>query len=162
MSGDITESSLWGGGMGQSDFAISAFEHVLREVEFSRIIELGTGNGNFSVYLSLWCLYRQVDFHTYDLCNWKKSSHSFSENGFEDNRVAFMEPYLDPCFDIGDILEEPLKTQIAKLIAKEGRTVLFCDNGKKKLEFNNYAPYLKPGDIIIVHDWKKEINPPDI
>lgn len=40
-----------------------------------------------------------------------------------------------------------------KNIQGEGRTVLFVDGGNKKIEFNCLAEYIKPGDIILAHDY---------
>ena len=156
----LTNNSFLGGTIGQTNLAISSFEQLLRPIDFARIVEFGTWNGNFSIYLALWCLRRNADFYTYDIINWKKATDSFNNN--RESSANFLSQFLDGHFEPGNVLEEPLKTKIASLISSDGCTVLFCDNGNKKLEFNLYAPYLKPGDIIIVHDWKKEINPPDI
>ena len=49
--------------------------------------------------------------------------------------------------------------EIIVLIQKPGITVLFCDGGNKVREFKTFAPHLKKGDIIAVHDWMTEIFP---
>ena len=38
------------------------------------------------------------------------------------------------------------------------KTFIFADGGNKIQEFNTYAPLLKSGDCIAVHDWGVEIN----
>jgi hypothetical protein len=40
--------------------------------------------------------------------------------------------------------------------------LLFFDNGNKPKEVEIYSPYLKAGDIAVVHDWKSEIYMKDI
>ena len=45
---------------------------------------------------------------------------------------------------------------------KKGKILLYCDNGKKIDEFNTYAKYLKPGDVIMTHDRPSEIRFKDI
>jgi hypothetical protein len=66
-------------------------------------------------------------------------------------------------YDIRDSLRYPLaraEHQVADvftldlrpLIAGFGMTVLLCDGGDKRREFETFAPLLKPGDIIGAHD----------
>ena len=48
--------------------------------------------------------------------------------------------------------------EVTKYIGKPGRTFLYCDNGEKLDEMLLYAPYLKAGDMLGVHDWGIEIH----
>jgi len=65
-----------------------------------------------------------------------------------------------PHFQRADIFK--IKKQIGKIIQKEGRTIIFCDNGDKPKEFNTFVPYMKKGDVIAVHDWGTEIFIEDV
>jgi predicted O-methyltransferase YrrM len=43
--------------------------------------------------------------------------------------------------------------EIKDYIQKSGPTIIMCDGGSKKNEFNILAKYLKKGDIIMAHDY---------
>ena len=45
------------------------------------------------------------------------------------------------------------KELIRGIVQSEGLSMVFCDGGNKRREFNEFAPYLKPGDIILAHDY---------
>jgi len=46
----------------------------------------------------------------------------------------------------------------AKTYIGDERALIFCDNGRKAEEFPLYASILKPGDIIMSHDWGTEFK----
>jgi len=146
-----------GGGHGQNDTAISAWERVLRPLDFKRIIELGTFNGNFSVYLALWCQRRRVDFYTYDNQDWRTQEHwSWAADRYHEE---FRESYIGNCFKQLDLLTKDATREVGGLIAQDGISVLFCDDGNKTQEFLSLAPYVKVGDLVAAHDWDSEIHP---
>lgn len=142
-------SSFIEGVMAQSPNAITLWDKVLRATQFRRIIELGTANGNFSLYLYLWCIGRGADFYTMDIM---KSWH----NG---NRILKDKLDFESHFYNIDIFEK--QEDIKTLIQGEGKTILICDNGNKIKEFKTFAPMLKAGDLISVHDWDTEISEVD-
>ena len=53
----------------------------------------------------------------------------------------------------GKALDKYLINLIKTNIQKEGKTLLFCDGGDKKCEFNTFSPFLKDGDFIMLHDY---------
>lgn len=133
--------------MSQSPLAIPLWESALGSMQFSRIIELGTWWGNFSLYLYLFCVNRKAEFYTYDIVRMRGSQLK--------RKVG-----LDSCHRRKDIFENA--DEIVALIKKAGTTILFCDGGDKAREFRTFAPHLKKGDVIAVHDWMTEIFPKDI
>jgi len=147
-----------GGEGGQSDLFICVWEKVLKPLDFSRIVELGTWNGNFSIYFALWCQRRKAKFYTFDMLDWKEC-HNTKED-FSD-AIKFKKAFLKGSFTAGSVLDGPLVEYIQYLVGLPGPTVLFCDNGGKRAEFDLYVPYLKDGDIVAVHDWQREIGPVD-
>jgi hypothetical protein len=149
----MEKSTFLGNFMAQSPQAIAAWEQALQHVSFQRIIELGTGHGTFSLYLLLFCRERGAQFFTYD--NVRRFATSVESTGFIMSLLR-----LDDCFKRHDVLAEP--GPIIEKIKKPGRTVLFCDDGDKKQEVRTFGPHLKPGDILGVHDWHKEVNYEDI
>lgn len=49
--------------------------------------------------------------------------------------------------------DEQTKNQITDYIQQKGLTIVLCDGGCKKCEYNILAPLLKKGDIIMAHDY---------
>jgi hypothetical protein len=53
--------------------------------------------------------------------------------------------------------------EVRELIAAAPRPfVLYCDNGSKPLEVGTFAPALRPGDFLAVHDLGTEVFTRDI
>lgn len=138
----------------QSFSALFLFEKVLLEYPFKRILEFGTWKGGLSLYLLLYCLSEKAEFYTYDI----RKFDSYVDSNKKDILRKILE--FDKYFILGDIFKNEQK--IKTLLLKEGRSILFCDNGDKKLEFNTFAPHLKKGDVIGIHDWNKEVFFTDI
>lgn len=110
--------------------------------EVVQFIELGTGTGVFSKYLLN--ILKPQTFHTFD-------------------RLDCPDFELRPHYTFIDILADGRGSKlIADLISRPGKTLLFCDNGDKPQEVKLYSPFLKPGDILVVHDWMIEIKPEHI
>lgn len=138
--------------MAQSDKAITTWENVLKKLDFTRIIEIGTFHGGFSIYLLLWTLGdRRKEFHTFDIINWRDYDHNPKIKNFLE---------LDKYFHKMDVFENV--GFIKNLINKQGGNILFCDGGDKEREFNTFAPLLKRFDVIVVHDWLTEVKPENL
>lgn len=54
--------------------------------------------------------------------------------------------------------DEQAKNKITQYIQQEGLTIVLCDGGCKKCEYNILAPLLKKGDIIMAHDYAPDQN----
>ncbi len=52
-----------------------------------------------------------------------------------------------------NIFEESITNQIKDTIQSKGLTIVFSDNGDKPAEFRLFSAFLKPGDIILSHDY---------
>lgn len=125
---------------GQHEDAYDVWREIMKKYPPKRIVDLGTAEGGFSLFLLEE--FKPSEFYTYD------------------NRKYYKPKELDEYFEQLDIFMDIAK--IGEIIRKEGRTVLFCDNGKKVLEFRWLFPYLKKGDIIAAHDWDSEIRDKDV
>jgi len=109
--------------------------------DLSRIIEIGSGQGNFSFYLYLISRVHDLEFSTYEI------NHSFmTQSEFKRELGFYDHAHQKDCFS----------SDIAEQIARPGGTLLFCDGGNKPREFNHFARFLKPGDLIGAHDWEQE------
>lgn len=122
--------------------ALFVLEQVIAEERPMRVIELGTGFGALTLFFSM---FRFVDkVHTFD------------------NKVESLTYATNILFSKENIFESHVKDKIRSLIGRQGKTFLFCDNGDKASEFILFAPSLKSGDIVFVHDWNVEIFEKDI
>lgn len=132
----------------QTVYAIPLWEKLLASIPTpARIIELGTGNGGFSLYLKLVTIRFWIPFYTYDI------------RPFTESRVTTALNLTD-CFRVRDVMKA--EGEIANIIRHPGRSLLYCDNGNKIAEFKTYANHLKQGDIIGAHDWGTEIKDEDV
>lgn len=109
---------------------------ALRDEGVERVVELGTQNGGFTIFLS------------------ERFKHvfTFDNKAFRATLVAFKD-HPNITFTERDIFSKP--EMIAQLIKRPGRTLLLCDNGNKIREVDTFAPYLKQGDIIMAHDYAR-------
>lgn len=120
-----------------------AWERFLGPLEFARFIELGMGYGNTSIFFWLHCFNKHA---TYIGCeNAKAASTSNSRIKTAIN--------LQGCRKTVNLYDSNIASQICELIRNEGISVVFCDGIDKPYEFSLYAPGLKSGDFIAVHDW---------
>jgi hypothetical protein len=121
----------------QHIFDIKAWEIFLERYKPKSIIELGTGDGEFSK----WLLDRIDWFLTID----------------------HKEPQLElyNYFIKLDILKE--KKEIKKIINSAPKPlVLYCDNGDKPREVELFSPYLTVEDYLATHDYQIEIHRSDV
>ena len=145
-------SSFCGIRVYQSWSALYLFELLIKTYVPGRVIELGTGWGGASLFMNFLTKAYGGEFITYD------KSPAFLEMGR--GKVLFQRFGVD--FREADIFEPKTINEIRKLIEAPDRVFIYCDNGNKVDEFNTYARFLKPDDIIGVHDWMEEIVVEDI
>ena len=128
--------------MQQKHGVVPAFDELLALIKPARIIELGTGAGGLSVFLSIYSHSAGCQFHTYD------------------NRARNVKllDILQVDRRICDIFTEG--EEIRKIAGATGTTLLLCDNGHKAREVNMLASALKVGDVIMAHDYFPERPPP--
>jgi hypothetical protein len=53
---------------------------------------------------------------------------------------------------MGDVFKQHRRTSI-DLIQSPGRCIVLCDGGDKVREFSTFSAFLKPGDLILAHDY---------
>lgn len=120
--------------------------------ELKCMVELGTGRGGFSLYLLLQCVQRGMWFESWDTAP-VPAVHTTVGGALG------MEKHVRT----GDIFGAGREAMAATLGNSTNHPLLlFCDNGNKPREFAEFVPLLRPGDLVAVHDWGTEMNPPDI
>lgn len=109
--------------------------NFLNEIQPKNIVEIGTASGGLTHVLSDLCPYSEIitletkDFHRY---NFKENVKSIIHDSNSD---------------------ELINNVMIPFIQKSGTTIVFCDGGNKVIDFSNYAPLIKTGDYICVHDY---------
>ena len=114
--------------------AIAAFVRLFKHAQPKRIVELGSGNGVFTTHIALL---GSFEVHTFD----------------SGERLAWRMPVTLPNIQryTMDVFKQlPL---LSEIINRKGMTVVLCDNGDKPREVKMLANHLKPGDVIMVHDY---------
>lgn len=129
--------------MAQTPRAVALWEGVLSEIEFARIIEIGSYKWGMSLLFHLFCLQKKAEFYTYDVSKFNPPR-------------AVRETGVTKHFRRADVFE--IEEEIIGHIRKPGVTILYCDGGNKQRELDTFSKYLKHGDYIAVHDWGTEVK----
>jgi len=111
---------------------------VFRELvgEFEQIVEIGFAFGGLSLMLQL--IKRPET---------RLVSFDISRDGLA------VPPEYGIDFRIGDCFSQETARDIVGLLAAPKRTLVLCDGGRKDSEFATYSMYLKPNDVIMLHDY---------
>lgn len=130
-------------GAQQNPYAYEAFYNLLDNVKPSRILEIGTAMGGFTMFLKLISddLDLNTNILTYDIHG--RHEYEVLKNNNIDIRVEniFNENY------------SLVKSEVIDYIQQNGTTLILCDGGWKIGEFNLLSKYIKLGDIIMAHDY---------
>jgi hypothetical protein len=137
-------SSIMGYSAQQHHDTYKIFYEFLDSIRPLRILEIGTALGGFTQFLgmvnnwlSLNMKIQSYDIHTYPWYSEIKNNHIniITQNIFSDNYQNLKD------------------STIIDFIRSPGTTIVLCDGGCKRCEFNILSQYLKPQDIIMAHDY---------
>jgi tRNA A58 N-methylase Trm61 len=139
-----------GGGLMHRPTEVYFIEQILFHNKFQRIVEFGTMAGRLTLLFGIYALQRKGSVITFDIR--KEPKHP---------AWKAIKPVLPIEFYRMDIFSQEVQVMVDDYM-KDHMTLIYCDNGKKKDEFNMYAHLLKPGDFIMAHDRPNEIKYRDI
>lgn len=124
-----------------------------RRVAIKSIVELGSAEFGLSLFLALQAKQRGMEFRTFDI-----QSHDNLYTSPLSQLVGLRDDFI-----CGDIFGK-VKPKLISLLVKElpHPVLLYCDDGNKPREFEEFVPYLRVGDYVGVHDWGSEINLEDV
>lgn len=136
--------------MSQHRDAPKIFKKLLSEVQPARILEIGTFHGGLTL-----CLRDIMDelglqhnpILTYDINN-QEFLKPLVVNRNVDVRTKNLFDYSQNSF-----ISDEAQQELGSFIQQPGVTLVLCDGGCKKCEYNIIAPLLKDGDIIMAHDY---------
>lgn len=127
--------------MSQVPQAVLYLSELLNIVNPQKILEFGTEKGGLSVLFSIYSQIKGISFYTFDSQDYLSEYNYFLKNDF--HKV--------------NLLDNNIQNNIKDIIKKDGKNLLVCDALKSE-EIKIYAPYLKPGDIVIMHDYSRIYN----
>jgi cephalosporin hydroxylase len=130
--------TFFGLNMSQHPHAPLKINQLLNATQPTRVIEIGAGHGGLTVLLALYSITTGCALHSFDKTAGKHADLLRS---------------LGRAVVLKDVLEDAENVEYVKsLIAAPGRVLLIADAGKA-IEFNLYAPSMKVGDMIMMHDF---------
>ncbi len=129
--------------MRQNPDAIEVFHDFFSENKFDLVIEIGTDDGGLSMVLKDECDKIGAKFETYEIKE-DAPKRLNSNKQFERRKIDIK---------VCDIFQEQSIKSVSEKIRDSGRVLFLCDGGNKKKEFNLYSKFLKPGDVIMAHDY---------
>jgi hypothetical protein len=136
--------------MSQNKNAENVFKKLLNKIQPARILEIGTFHGGLTLMLrdilDSYNLYDSI-IRTYDINN-----QEFLRPLVINRKVQIITDNLFNA-DYTDFLDENKKNEVLSFIQKDGCSLVLCDGGCKKCEFNMISPLLKTNDIIMAHDY---------
>lgn len=132
----------WGGGLYKGIFSqqnknfYPAFEKLFAQENIVRVLEIGTATGGF---IRAVRDLTNAEIVTYDI---KETKHKPT---LEQNNITVK---VQSAFDDFDFIED--------YISREKQVLVLCDGGNKPKEFEVFSRLLKPGDIIMAHDYARD------
>jgi len=153
----IINRRFMGAGMSQSYAAIYWQEYFIESNRFEYVVELGSQKGALSTYFAnMAAITESFIFDTFefypDSCYWFSREDEGVGHWFE--KLAKLSPYINVHYK--NVFRESTFKHIKENM-EQFKTYIFCDGGDKIRELAMYAPLLKKGDRIAVHDWSMEI-----
>lgn len=126
------------------------FREFLELARPSRILEIGTFHGGLTLLLR--DILDEIGLANSIIRTYDINEQEFLKPLVVDRKVeVYTKNLFNDSYD--DWHSEISKQEINDYINKEGTTIVLCDGGCKKCEFNLLTPLLKTNDIIMAHDY---------
>jgi cephalosporin hydroxylase len=129
---------------------LALWEAFLGRYPVASVLELGTWKGGMALFLALQCRARGAAFVTVDRdLGQVEPTELLAYLGAE---VLALDLH-------GGDGEDGVRAILHRLPKP---TLLFCDDGDKRMEWRRFVPLLSPGDFAAVHDWDSEFGDADL
>jgi cephalosporin hydroxylase len=123
---------------------VGALFNAIDEFNIDLVVELGVYMGGLSELLYL----RQI------------RTSGFRYIGFDNAPAQVNKRLLNELpFVWGDVFSEEIKNRVVSEISHSAHALVYCDDGNKPREMRTYAPLVRQGDLILVHDYPGEATP---
>lgn len=139
--------SMWKGHMSQQhEGAFQVFYDFLKIEKPNRILEIGTGQGGFTLSLRDCCddLKLDIPIKSYDAVN---------RDLYDVLRALNVEIIVENIFKLEKGAWTDVQQDVVDYIQSEGKTVILCDGGHKPSEFKLFSERMKSGDFLLAHDY---------
>lgn len=134
----------------QNTFAEEMFTKLLNQIRPSRILEIGTFHGGLTLMLRDIMDKLQLEnspIWTYDINDQEFLKPLVNNRNIKViTKNLFNETY-------SNFINDNAKEEIESFVQQDGISLVLCDGGCKKCEFNLIVPLLKINDIIMAHDY---------
>ena len=125
-------------------FDLGAIAHILQTAQIGSIVEIGVEHGGLGAYLEGYCYYTGGRYLGVDI-----TLNALHPKVREDMAGIQIEQH--------DAWSAATVERVGRWIAADSRPALIiCDGGDKPRELHLYAPLLRPGDVLIGHDYGNE------
>lgn len=122
----------------QNGYVGDVFRALFRTFQPHKVLEIGTADGGLTILLR--DLLDEAGLKATDLWTCDPSVRE---------RPHLLHPGIT--YYAVDALNSTVLEYYVKYA--EGPVLILCDGGDKPAEFNRYAAYLRPGDVIMAHDY---------
>jgi len=139
----------------QNSFAEGVFKELLSITKPNRILEIGTMHGGLT--LMLRDIMDELELHENIIRTYDINDQEFLKPLVTDRAIEIFTTNLFNK-DYSSFGNENSLSIVRNFIRQPGLTMVLCDGGCKKCEFNLIAPLLKTGDIIMAHDYAPNSN----
>lgn len=136
----LTNIRPFGVGLCQHWDEAGAIIQIVNDFQVCNFVELGILNGGLTALIGGFSRYNA----------------DFAYLGVEKNPAVIDPRIMDNHHDqliVGDCFADSVYEQVGKFVARPGMSLVFCDNGDKPRELLHYWSCLKPGDLIMAHDY---------
>lgn len=136
----------------QNENAIDCFIELILNHEPERILEIGTFHGGLTAGL------RQI-LDKLEMKDKPIRTYDTADQEFLKDKVKNKNLNIDVrtknlfAYSYLEWKDEDTKNEIKDFVQQDGPTMVLCDGGCKRCEFNLIAPFLKNGDAILAHDY---------
>jgi predicted O-methyltransferase YrrM len=148
--GEISHLSYLGLSVEQNPNILYPFYKLISQIKPKQILEIGTFAGGLTLILRDLLDENGLtdsELLTYDV---NSPNYLIEQVGEKKIEIKVKNLFSD---DYQSFRSEEEMNEISNFIQKNGQTIVLCDGGSKKTEFNIIAPLLKEGDIIMAHDY---------
>lgn len=125
------------------------FKSLFESIKPKRILEIGTAWGGLTLLLNdilIDCGLNDTKILTYDIIE-------LNRNHFKGCNIDYREENI-----FNNTKTDLIDFSVVDFIKSDGPTIVLCDGGAKKNEFNIFADHLKVGDIIMAHDYSPTLE----
>ena len=136
--------------MSQNTFVKEMFTVLLGKIQPFRILEIGSFHGGLTLLIR--DIMDSLGLHNSSVKTYDINDQEFLKPLVKNRNVDVLTKNLFNN-DYSDWADKQCKKEIQDYLKQSGVSLVLCDGGCKKCEFNLIAPLLKTNDIIMAHDY---------